>query len=211
MEKITVEAVETSNLDQRLVYRMKELLKNKQFFLITDLVNFLEDNMDDKWSVSQTHKIREIIVSGCIASGFTCTNSCPLISPKCGRFPEGTFTYRRRGFATPMRWCSRYFSSTSTRSFGKRSFSSVSAEYTQWPRNTSLMLSGSADDCTMLRYKSSYASFTSSSGSTVFAIASARFFVTVTALRVSNSRRRYGRITRLRLLLRMKSRPSVYA
>ena len=51
MEKITVKEIETSNLDQRLVYRMKELLKNKQFFLITDLVNFLEDNMDEKWPV----------------------------------------------------------------------------------------------------------------------------------------------------------------
>ena len=48
MEKIVVKDIETSNLGQHLVYHMKELLKNKQFFLITDLVNFLEDNMDEK-------------------------------------------------------------------------------------------------------------------------------------------------------------------
>lgn len=72
------------------------------------------------------------------------------------------------------------------------------------------MLNGSVVVCSMLVYISSYARFTSSSGTTRLAIASTRFFVTVAAFFVSNRRRRYGRMMRLRLLLFRKSISSVY-
>ena len=59
MEKIAVEEINTSNLDQRDVYEVKEMLKSKQFYSLTDLVDFLEDNMEMMWRVWKQTRVHE--------------------------------------------------------------------------------------------------------------------------------------------------------